>query len=102
MSAQLLWLHEPAVLAMIPGDLRRHPICCNPLPDVLEASNVDDCAPAYATQDTTYPGYSELASSSEPPAQYLGPLRPGPRQGPRCCYLGVDLDASHMTSAQST
>ena len=43
---------------------------CDPLPDVLKAATVDDCAPAYASQDTTYPGCPELASSSEPPDQY--------------------------------
>ena len=47
MSARLLWLHEHAMLATIPGDLRRRPIRCNPLPDVLGAPTVDDCAPAY-------------------------------------------------------
>ena len=69
MSTRLLWPHKPAVLATIPRDLRRRPVRCDPLPDVLEASTVDDCAPAYASQDTTYPGCPELASSSEPPDQ---------------------------------
>ena len=34
------------MLATIPGDLRRRPVRCNPLPDDLEASTVGDYIPA--------------------------------------------------------
>ena len=45
MSTRLLWPHEPAVLAAIPGD------------------------------NTTYPDYPELTSSQDPPPSTLGPRR---------------------------
>ena len=45
MSTRLIYLNEPAVLIVIPGDLRRHSVCCNPLHDDLVAPARDASCP---------------------------------------------------------